>query len=829
MIELFKSVGHIYLTAILLLIWQGSDLHGQTEGISYDRDIRPILSDKCFACHGPDPESRGSDLRLDREEDAHDYAIVPGEADDSDMFLRIISDDPDYMMPKANSHKKKLTDAEVELIKKWIDQGAKYENFWAFEKPVARKLPKLESDNWSSNEIDRYVLNSMVESNLKPAPQADSRTLVRRAFLDLTGLPPTIEQATDFLAAEKTLGHEKAWENLVDDLMKSPHYGENMARHWLDLVRFADTNGMHKDFYRNHFAYRDWVIKAFNENLSYDKFATYQLAGDLLENPTSEQLTATAFNRLHLIIDRGTALPEESLHKNVLDRVTAASTAFLGLTAQCAQCHDHKYDPISQKEFYSLYAFFNNAASSPETSYMPPNGLQAPFISLADQDQKDKLDKFDRQLKSLEKKISQRKATLEKLENDGKKKKSSSAATPSDLRQVTTKLDDKRLEKLRKEITNFDNRLRKLKNERQAFDREVPYSMVMKEREPMRKTFVLEGGQYDVPMDEVKPGTPAFLPPLKKSGKIANRLDLAKWFFSPEQPLTSRIAVNRFWQSFFGVGIVKTSEDFGSQGGVPSHPELLDYMSVNFMESGWDIKKLVKEIVMSKTYRQSSVASEEQFKADPENRMLARGSRFRMDAELIRDQILFTSGLLSTKMYGPSVKPPQPDGLWKAVSMTGERFAPDAGESQVRRSVYTYWKRAMPPPQMTILNAPMRDACVARREKTNTPSQALLLLNEPEYMKAARSLATDTFKIPTDERTDLVWQKITGQVPDADEKRRVNSLVDELTAMYQRNPALSEELCQGLDVKNSEQRHQLAAWTVAINAIYNLDITKNRN
>ena len=802
---------------------------GQETDISFDRDIRPLLSDRCFACHGPDANARGADLRLDREEDAHDYAIVPESIDDSEVWARITSDDPDTVMPPPDSHKKKLTKAETELIKKWIEQGAKYESFWAFEVPVVSEPQKLENDDWSVNNIDRYVISAIKKAKLEPTAEADSRTLVRRASLDLIGLPPTVEQTNQFLAAEKKMGREAAWEKWIDHLIASPHFGENMARHWLDLVRFADTNGMHKDFYRNHYAYRDWVIKAFNENLSYDKFATYQLAGDLLENPTPEQLTATAFNRLHLIIDRGTALPEESLHKNVLDRVTAVSTAFLGLTAQCAQCHDHKYDPISQKEFYSLYAFFNNAASNPETVASPPNGLQAPFISLADTDQKKKLASFDRQLKSVSDKIAQQKSKLTKLEAESKPKKTSAVTNPPAVQNVRLPMEDKRIEKLKKTIAKLEKRKRKIQGERHSFDREVPYAMVMKEREPMRKTFVLDRGLYDSPTDEVRPDTPAFLPPLKTSGETPTRLDLANWFTSPDHPLTSRVAVNRFWQNFFGVGIVKTSEDFGSQGGVPSHPELLDYLAANFIQSGWDIKKLVKDIVMSKTYRQSSIASEDQFKADPENRQLARGSRFRLDAETIRDQILFTSGLLSTKMYGPSVKPPQPDGLWKAVTMTGERFRPDQGEARVRRSLYTFWKRAMPPPQMTILNAPTRDACIARRERTNTPSQALLLLNEPEYMNAARNLAKETFKIPTDERTDLVWTKITGKVPDADEKRQMNSLVGELTAMYQQSPALAQELCKGIDLKDPEERNQLAAWTVAINAIYNLDITKNRD
>ncbi len=350
----------------------------------------------------------------------------------------------------------------------------------------------------------------------------------------------------------------------------------------------------------------------------------------------------------------------------------------------------------------------------------------------------------------------------------------------------------------------------------------------MKERSEVRPTFVLIRGQYDEPGEEVARDTPGFLPPLKKAEDVATRMDLAEWFVDPNHPLTARVAVNRIWQQFFGVGLVKTSEDLGTQGEVPSHPELLDYLTVTFVNSGWDIKALVKQIVMSKTYRQSSQASPEQFQEDPENRLLARGSRFRLDAEVIRDQILATSGLLSSKMYGPSVKPPQPDGLWKAVTMIGERFQPDTGESIYRRSLYTYWKRAMPPPQMTILNAPIRDACIARRERTNTPSQALLLLNESEYLKAARHLAQKILKQNPERRMDYAWELVTSRLPDAQEKSELQSLVDELSTQYAERPHLADQLCQGVELKDVASKSELAAWTIVGNVLYNLDVTKTR-
>ncbi|MEK6237601.1 MAG: DUF1549 and DUF1553 domain-containing protein, partial [Planctomycetales bacterium] len=447
----------------------------------------------------------------------------------------------------------------------------------------------------------------------------------------------------------------EAYAKLVDRLLEKKAYGEHMARYWADLVRLADTNGMHKDFYRNFSTYRSWLIRAFNDNLKFDDFVKFQLAGDLHPEPSPDQLVASGFNRLHLIIDRGTALPEESHHKNVLDRVQAFGTVFLGLTVHCGQCHEHKYDPISQKEFYQLYAFFNNFDGAPETRGAPKGGIQEPSIAVA--------------------------------AAEGQQK-----------------------------------------------------AMVMKERGTTKPTHVLLRGAYDSPGELVERNTPAFLPPLKPREGVYTRMDLAEWLVDPRHPLTARVAVNRFWQQFFGMGLVKTADDFGAQGEWPSHPGLLDALAVSFVESGWDVKQLVRAMVLSSAYRQSSDAEPGDYAGDPENRLLARGSRYRMDAEMIRDQILFLSGKLNRKMYGPSVKPPQPPGLWKAVSMAAPfTYVADKGDSIYRRSFYTYWRRALPPPQMTLMNAPSREFCTARRERTNTPLQALLLMNEQEFFKAAKT------------------------------------------------------------------------------------------
>ncbi len=797
------SLQQMSLAFLVLTCAASASAQDQT-AVSFNRDIRPILSDRCFACHGPNDQSRKAGLRLDRAdgpEGAYEMAIEPGSIEDSELWQRIISADADYQMPPPIANKPTLTKGEQELFRNWIESGARYEKFWAFEPP--RKTPaEVENTDWSQQPIDLYVLAKLESAGMTPSPQADDRTLIRRLTFDLTGLPPTREEVREFLRERQQYG-EVAWEILVDRLLARKPYGEHMARYWLDLVRFADTNGMHKDFYRNHVAYRDWVIRAFNENVGYDDFLRYQLAGDLYEEPNDDQLIASGFHRLHLIIDRGTALPEESFTKNVIDRVTSVGTTFMGMTVHCAQCHDHKYDPITQKDFYSLFAFFNNIDAEPETNGRPKYGLQPPYISLAPPEQDAELEELNQQLADLEAKV--------KLAKEA----------------ADSETEPERKSELNNQLKSLEQERNTVKGKRNELDRTIPRAMVMKERTEMRPTFMLVRGQYDSPGQQVERDTPGFLPPLKKTGQVASRMDLAEWLVDPQHPLTARVAVNRIWQQFFGVGLVKTSEDLGAQGEVPSHPELLDHLAISFVESGWDIKALVKQIVMSKTYRQSSRSTPAQFNHDPENRMLGRGSRYRLDAEMIRDQILATSGLLSEKMYGPSVKPPQPDGLWKAVTMIDERFQPDKGESIYRRSLYTYWKRAMPPPQMTILNAPNRDACIARRERTNTPSQALLLLNEPEYLKAARQLALKVLRQDHQHRIAFAWETVTSKMPDDKETAMMKALLSDLTVTYQQNPNLTEESCRGVEVADAA-KPELAAWTMAVNLLYNLDITKTR-
>ncbi|MDF1852710.1 MAG: PSD1 and planctomycete cytochrome C domain-containing protein [Verrucomicrobiales bacterium] len=776
--------------------------------VQFNRDIRPILSDRCFHCHGPDEHERKADLRLDQtggEDGAYRAldgvaGIVPGSLEESEVWYRIISDDEDDVMPPPDSHKKPLTDREKELFKKWIEEGAKYEEFWAFVPPAQPETPRVKNLGWSEKPIDLFVMRKLEEKGLQPKEQADRRTLIRRLSFDLTGLPPTREEIASFLSDERP----DAWEQLVEQYLARPQYGEHMAKYWLDLVRFADTNGIHHDHYRDLSPYRSWVIRAFNQNLPYDEFTTYQLAGDLLPNPTQDQLIASGFHRLHLIIDRGTMLPEESFARNVLDRVESVGTAFMGLTVQCAVCHDHKYDPITAKDFFQLSAFFNNIDATPETGGRSGNdfkrGLQPPYIEMPTPKQ----EKQRAELVEMEKVVQKE---LELL-----KKSIAAAADP----------EKAELEKAQKAA---DAKLKKIRSDKANLEMTIPAAMVMKERPEVRPAHILIRGAYDNPGEEVGRDTPGFLPPLKpENPELKTRLDLARWFVTAENPLTARVAVNRFWQQIFGVGIVKTSEDLGAQGEWPSHPDLLDYLATRFVESGWDVKALIREMVLSETYRQSSNASPEEFEADPENRWLARGSRYRFDSEVIRDQILATSGLLNEEMYGKSVKPPQPEGLWKAVALPSSypnRFAPDTGDKIRRRSVYTFWKRGLPPPQMTILNAPTRESCTARRERTNTPLQALLLMNETEYLKAARHFAKRVLEEEPKDRLDFAYETITSQVPDQEEAETLKALLEDLQVSYQAKPELATSLTEGESV-------ELAAWTMVINTLYNLDITKTR-
>jgi hypothetical protein len=781
--------------------------------INFNRDIRRILSDRCFQCHGPDESQRQADLRLDiADREGGAYSVIEqGSADNSELWHRIVTDDEDLVMPPAEANKKPLTSAEKATLKRWIEEGAAYADFWAFVPP---QMPNLEIDaklNGSTQPIDQLIMSQLQKQGLTPQPRADRRTLIRRLSLDLTGLPPTPAEIHSFLNDESP----EAYSNLVDRLLAKPQYGEHMTKYWLDLVRFADTNGIHHDHFRDMTPYRDWVIRAFNENLPYDDFVAYQIAGDLFESPTQDQLIASGFNRLHLIIDVGTALPEESYTRNVIDRVTAVGTAFMGLTVQCAVCHDHKYDPVTMKDFYQLFAFFNNLDAAPETGGRGgldfEKGLQPPYISLADETQQKEWDALQANLAAMKTEVADTQAQLEKASEEQDK------------------------EELEGKLKAQQEALKTTEEQLKSLQRSIRYAMVMKEKSDPRPAFMLIRGAYDNPGEQVQRNTPAFLPPLPELDHTPTRMDLARWLTQPENPLTARVAVNRFWQQLFGVGIVKTSEDFGAQGEWPSHPELLDYLTVKWLNSGWNVKALLKEIVMSQTYQQSSQASQDAYQKDPENRWLSRGSRYRLDSEVVRDQILATSGLLNPEQYGPSVKPPQPEGLWKSVSLPSSYprvYQADEGSKVYRRSVYTFWKRGMPPPQMTILNAPTRESCIARRERTNTPLQALLLLNEQQFLNASRHLAFQSLSGEPQEdarRLNVLFETITGRKPDDQEAQQLLQLVNDLRESYLEGSLMAQQLCTGLDLPDSLSPAEVAAWTVLVSTVYNLDETKTRH
>ncbi|MEO2025497.1 MAG: PSD1 and planctomycete cytochrome C domain-containing protein [Fuerstiella sp.] len=774
--------------------------------VSFNRDVRAILSDRCFQCHGPNEEARQAELRLDVADSrdgpfkARDgYRVIePKDLQASTLWQRLTTDDDAERMPPVESSVKPLTAGEKELIRQWILQGAKYEDFWAFVSPQRATAPDVADPRWSSR-IDRFVLARLTQEQLTPQPAADARTLIRRVTFDLTGLPPAPAEIQDFINDQSP----NAYQNLVHRLLATPQYGEHMAKYWLDLVRFADTNGIHHDHYREMTPYRDWVIRAFNDNLRFDDFITFQIAGDLYKQPTIDQQIASGFNRLHLVIDRGTAIPEESFNRNVVDRVSAFGTAFLGLTLGCAVCHDHKYDPVTQKDFYQLSAFFNNIDTTPET---PGRNTHPPFIQLPTPGQSE-------QLKQLTSHISAVSAEIKALK---------AKQTPVEQTAVSATLKQKEAE------------LKKLTQKNVTLNASIQVSLVSKERMEARPAFILTRGAYDQPGEEVERNTPAFLPPLVSTDQLSSRMDLARWVTHGQHPLTARVAVNRFWQQFFGVGLVKTSEDFGAQGEFPSHPDLLDDLASSFVQSQWDVKSLIRSIVLSATYQQSSSASVDAYQADPENRLLARGSRFRLDSEMIRDQILAVGGLLNKTMYGRSVKPPQPPNLWKNVSMVSSStysFEADTGESIYRRSIYSFWKRAMPPPQMTIFDAPTRESCVARRERTNTPLQALVLMNERQYFHAARHTARKLITaIETVEaaRLSLAYESVTSHLPDAIELTSLQNGLSGLRTTYQQDVESAKAMTSDITEASDQERIEIAAWTMLMNSLFNLDATKTR-
>ena len=1019
----------------------------------FNEKVKPILSEYCWSCHGPGDQK--ADLRLDRAEDATAdlggyHAIVPGKAAESEAYLRMIATHPAEIMPPPESHKT-MKPEEIEILRQWIDAGAEFREHWAFIAPAKPTPPVTEaSGKWAANPIDHFVHARLAAAGLDPNPPATRRELARRAALDVTGLPPAPDLVERFVADSSP----DAYERYLDELLASPHYGEHRTRFWLDAARYGDTHGMHLDNYREMWPWRDWVIRAFNDNLPFDRFVVEQLAGDLLPDPTPDQLVATGFNRNHITTSEDGSIPEEVATQYLIDRVETTSTVFLGLTAGCAACHDHKYDPISQKEFYQLGAFFNNTtqtpldgnqkdtppvlvlpdenlaprwhqlveerrglaerlaslretfADTPASSTdrpVPANGLVAfapleetegpltislagspdaklprtpslkpmretpfdggtlftakggfrvpdaldfdaarPFtisfwIRPADEVQSSDLvevvdpsnpnppvlrlgvdtrSHLKARINVAEKDSIENASNAESLVmpsrwqhlvvrysggrsdssidffidgqrnagtlgNDGLLEGSrrgrfdlvvgSKAITCglARLRIFDRHLSDEEIQLLAHEpqllgrgeppsglltlhAAHQDAEYRQLSRQLEATEGERDFiaarsttTLIMREKDTSPVAYVLDRGQYDQPRGLVSPEVPAALPPLP-SGQPANRLGFARWLVSPNHPLTARVTVNRLWQSVFGTGLVKTAEDFGIMGEHPTHPALLDWLAVEFVESGWDTKHLLRLILTSATYRQSGAVAADsirqaKFGIDPENRLLSRGPRIRLDAEVLRDQALAASGLLVPKIGGPSVKPYQPDGLWKTVAFDGSNtadFEQDHGDALYRRSLYTFWKRTSPPPSMAAFDAPTRESCTVRRERTNTPLQALVLLNDPQFVEAARHLAelSRSAAVPPasspsfQSRLDFMMRRLLARSADPDESRILQTAFDKFQARFRENPESARLLiATGDSIPNpSHDPVGLASWTLLANLLLNRDdlITK---
>ncbi len=1039
-------------------IWFASGLMGsaaEPDKIEYNRHVRPILSDNCFACHGPDSAARKADLRIDQRDSAIELAAIsPGDPDASEMIRRILSEDESERMPPAET-KKKLTEAQKQLLVRWIRDGAEYQPHWSLIPPTRPQLPKVGNAWWVRNPIDAFVAARLEAAGLSAAPEADRRTLARRLSLDLTGLPPTPELVEEFVNDTAP----DAFGRLVDKMLASPHWGEHRARYWLDAARYADTHGIHIDNYREMWSYRDWVIKKFNENMPFDTFTIENLAGDLLPNATLDQKVGSGFNRCNITTSEGGAIDEEYAVLYTRDRTETTSQVWMGLTAGCAVCHDHKFDPLSQREFYAMAAFFNNTTQKP----MDGNVKDTPPIVTVPMDpDRQRWDDVGKQIPNAKRLLDERRqnarpefntwlatakpsdvaieiptsdlelfvplddgvatvryelkgqkadaplpatvewrdgklggkaaylnqgailevpaagdfdsnqgfsyaawvklpandgagAVLARMNEDdnfrgwdlwvegrrigghlinswpanglkvvtkeqlpadqwvhvavaydgtskaagfqvyvngqlqptnvladtlsgttkttvpfkvGQRHKSSplSGASVQDVRVYARRLADGEIASLAKSalsaviaaapdkrteadlnglydwwLATVDEAYKALSQTHESLVRaqadvqgRSTIAHVMQEKDEAAIAFILNRGEYDQRRDQVAPSTPKMLPPFPEDAP-RNRLGFARWLLRPEHPLTARVTVNRLWSEVFGTGLVKTAGDFGVTGELPSDAALLDWLAVDFRESGWDVKRLMKLIVTSAAYRQSAVVTKEKLEKDPENRLLSRGPRFRMDAEMVRDYALASSGLLSPKIGGPSVKPYQPPGVWEAVAMIGSNtrdYKQDSGEALYRRSMYTFWKRSAPPASMDVFNAPNREHCVVVRERTNTPLQALVTLNDPQFVEAARRLAENALKATADvsARMNFLAERLLARRLRPNEVAIVQSSLEK----FQKHYAAAEEDAKKLidfgdsTIEATAPPADLAAWTMVANELMNLDEVLNK-
>ena len=850
--------------ALVLFAWPSGLFAGKDlGGVDFARDIRPLLSDNCFACHGPDAKQRKADLRLDTREGALVYidgtsAVVPGKPSESELVRRVTTDDEDDLMPPPDSGKK-LDATQKALLQRWIAEGAEYELHWSY-KPVTRPMPpRVKNGSFVLNDIDRFVLATLRTKGHEPAREADRRTLIRRLSFDLTGLPPTWEQVRAFVADSSP----RAFGKLVDRLLASPHYGERMAIYWLDLVRYADTMGYHSDNEQTKPLYREYVIDAFNDNLPFDQFTREQLAGDQLPGSTRRQLIASGYNRLNMTTREGGSQPKEYIAIYLGDRVRNVSGVWMATTLGCTECHDHKFDPFTSRDFYSLGAFFSDLE---ETPVGPQKYTPLPTTA-----QQAKVDKLKKQIPVLEAVLNTQTPALddalarwesaqaeriasepsaeadangtEPAVSDGKPT-ADSAAPPKKIGEILAvplaKRSDEQKKTLaahyrtfapelaaaRKELVDLKERIKRL-------EKAFPTSLVSVRLAKPRTVRILPRGNWqDESGPEVQPTVPARLK-LADTESRAKRSDLADWVVSKDNPLTARVMVNRLWALCFGRGLAMPLDDFGAQGTPPTHPELLDWLAADLMDHGWDIKRTMKLLVTSGAYRQSSIADAKTLAADPLNKWLARQGRWRLDAEMVRDNALAVSGLLAKPIGGASVKPYQPVGYWKHLNFPKRKWAPDSGVSQYRRGLYTFWCRTFLHPSMLAFDAPTREGCVAERTRSNTPQQALVLLNDPTYVEASRVFAERILQHGGDtdgERLAWAFERALSREPSAGERDILLRLAGERAAHFAANAGAAKAAATAGEwpAATALKPERVAAWAAVSRAILNLYETTSR-
>ena len=869
-----KSVRHarVVVGAFLLcgLANVGQAEDATVDGIDFSRHIRPILSDKCLKCHGPDESQREAGLRLDGDHITRTESIVAGDVDASEFIRRIVSDNPDEQMPPPDS-KLTLSAAEIDLLRRWVAAGASYLLHWSFVKATRPAVPQLDTDHWKWNEIDAFVWKRLAAASVKPAPEASKVSLIRRLSLDLRGLPPTIGEVDRFLEDKRT----GAYSRLVDRFLASQHYGERMAQDWLDLARYGDTNGYENDSDREMWLYRDWVINAFNTNKPYDQFTVEQIAGDLLPDADPSQVIASGFNRNTTYNEEGGADPDEFQVAYAVERASTTATVFLGLTMGCAQCHEHKYDPISQKEFYQFYAFFNSVDG--EKGAMGHDIPLPPLLTLPTNQQAADLNATSAALEEVTKRITVEvgKVRIEKTtavaadvpatigtttkgEEQTKKgeekryfddqvswedyeKKREKSPVPKEIRDILQRerveRDDAQNKKLRDYfIVHAYSKTREifeplvteqgeLTKRKKKLETEIDTTMVMKEMAERRPAFVLMRGDFEQPGEEVEPDVPAIFPRLPAAAP-RNRLGLARWLVDAGNPLVARVAVNRYWTQFFGTGLVKTMEDFGVRGEYPSHPELLDWLATELVRTDWNVKALQKKIVMSATYRQESNYRSDLAAVDPYNRLLSRQNRFRLTAEEIHDTALVVSGLWNDQVGGPSVYPYQPTGYYKGKGRW--EWTQSEGADLYRRGLYTFWRRTTFYPSFQIFDAPSRETCTVERPRTNTPLQALVTLNDPRFVEAARVFGERILQFggaSLQEKVVFAFRTVLTRSPEEHERTTLIAAFQEQRQKYAADTEAAAALVQqgeyrvqeGLDVPS------VAAWTTMANVLLNLD------